>query len=458
MHWLDNYFRKNGKYSNEQGHEIPDINEFKNKDEIENQEARGKLKGIAKDLYGKEEEPFVCEFENRSYVFDSEKTFKKIAAGRGYTVVKGNIDVLEPNVIASAKFIDKSGSERTIEIKEVKNLDRKVKMLEEERNRIIEEISRYEQQLSGHKSEGKVYRYEVNDKVYAVEKPDDLPAALLEENLTMTPENLKESGKPCFAKNNASEDFEIKFIPLSDVEKELKEEVEGLIGTSNKKGLKDIVKEKAEEIFGEQYKDESGIYKIQIEDQAGNVECNLDSIRGFLLEKALDNGNIEVIINGIEKRETGEGNIGDLKFTLNCGELNILGADSVSICKVGKLGLRDASKELEALKDKMKVNIRENMSKLGFINISDNMLDNLNGQQFRRFDYDDKVYVATSPDGLAAMLGKGKGFFDDKQDQVKRLETLGDVNKASGRWDTLTREVQTKCCKGYLWVRRCLYH
>ena len=257
MHWLDNYFRKNGKYSNE----IPNIREFERKDRIENEEAKGKIKAIAMDIYGKEVEPFICEFENRSYVFASRDDFNTTAEDRGYIRVEENS---ESNVIAKAKFSDKSGAERTIEIKEVKNLDRKVKMLEEERNRVIEEINRYEQQFSGHKFEDKVYRYEVNDNVYVVEKPDDLPAALLEKKLTMTPEDLdklKESGEPCSAKDEEGESVAIKFISLSDVEKKLKEEVEGLIGTSNKKGLKDIVKEKAEEIFGEQYKDESGIYK-----------------------------------------------------------------------------------------------------------------------------------------------------------------------------------------------------
>ena len=324
-------------------------------------------------------------------------------------------------------------------------MEDKRRILENEQKRIIEDIKQYEQQLSGHRLDSEICRCEVvrieadekseadgegdiffcakeelpKGEVYVAGSPKDLVEQLDRKGIKETADSLERKLKPDNNDDNGEvKTYKIRFISLKDTAERLKDEVELLKGQ---------VKGDAQEIFGDQYKDENRFYKITVEGQAGNVECNLDSIEGILKTNKSDGDDdkIKRIIDNVMKGEKIDDEIDSLSFTLNNGEYNIYGEENELIGSVKKLGLREASKELEAQKDNIKVNIKENMGKLGLSDISDDMLDNLNDQPFHRFDHDGKVYVATPQASLADMV---KQDFDDKR--VKELKTLGDVNKA----------------------------
>jgi hypothetical protein len=341
-------------------------------------EMQKSINELMMETYGSQE-VFICKVDDKFFVKPNANEFVGEAEGEGFSTI--NIDELKSKGSTRAKRLDEKGNEiGEFNIENPKSED-KLKILERKQNEIIDNINQYEQQLSGRSLGSEIYRCEVvrenangenaKREVYTAGSLDELAKDLCGkltavDNGNITVDSLKEELEDIHDKrkvdkpdgNNSANSkegrtVEIRFIPLYDAAEKLKKEVEG---------LKDETEAKAREIFGKQYDDKNGIYKIKVGDQDSNVECNLDSIESVLREKGLENSinNIIGTFNkGKEKEKEKEWDSSNICCKVKDGKLELFEKENEnqSIYSVEKLGLRKASEELEELKKKYEKDI-----------------------------------------------------------------------------------------------------
>jgi hypothetical protein len=432
MDSLRNFIAQNNRYN-----EFPDISKFQEKNADEEKKKQEDLSRIARDLYGSEN-PFICEFNHIPYIFENETSFfEKFKQNYGEQTKAE----LESNKCVEVKFNDNS-KERTFKINVVEDLDRKVQILKEKLGELVDEIKQYEQQLSGCRLGGEICRCEVvrivdasetlsdetqpNREIYTAGELKDLVNELKEKaNITETKSSLgnkidAEKAGGAFDDNNNNSKYEIRFISLNETAGGLKQELEK---------LKSRVKEDAEKIFEMQYDDSKDvIYKFG--DQL-YVENNMDSLRSMLNENKLNKEIIDQIINHIKGEKNGELNADNEYCKEIGGKFELFDGHGNSIGSVEKLGLRDASKELEELRKSELKAIKEKLEKLGRNDIVDDKWNNPKDISLYRFDHEGKVYIATSPEALEVRLYDERvSIATDRIRELKGLKGLDDINKA----------------------------